>query len=226
MEAIKLAIGNKLELELYDKNNESKMPLLASQFETLLTDGTMEILAPIHEGRLFPVHRNTTMDVIYQKDGDLFKFLAVVIERKTSGNIRLLRIQPITGEERTQRRNFFRFGCLLDVDYHMLKHKPTKNEELGEFKKAVTKDLSGGGLCLLINEKPHNNWFIMGTIDVGAKVHFIGRIVRVTNTPEKGRFKYEVGIEFDEITNLEREKIIGFIFDSQRKLLKKGWSGK
>ncbi len=226
MEAINLTLGNKLELELYDSKFERITPILVSQFEALLPDGSMEILAPIHEGRIYPIHRETFMDVIYERNGDLFKFLAVVLERRVSGNIYLLRIQPRSGEERLQRRTFFRFSCLLNIKYRTFEHKETKSEGRGEFKETMTKDLSGGGLCLLVKEKPRNGWFLEGIINVGAEVRFLGRIVRVINVHEKGIFSYEVGIEFDEIKNIDRERIISYIFDSQRKLLKKGWSGK
>jgi c-di-GMP-binding flagellar brake protein YcgR len=33
-----------------------------------------------------------------------------------------------------------------------------------------------------------------------------------------------MGVEFVEIRDADREKVIGFIFKSQRKMLKKGWS--
>lgn len=223
MEAIILALGDKLELELYDNNGEHIMPLLVSQFETLLLDGTMEILAPIHGGRIFPVHFGTRMDVIYENDGKLFKFIATALKRRVSGNILLLKIQPQSGGERYQRRTFFRFSCLLDVQYRIFEQKTTKKEDRGNFKNAVTKDLSGGGLCLLINEKPARDCFLECILNVGHEVRVIGRIIRVINIHDKGNFDYEVGIEFVEITKVERERVISFIFDLQRKLLKKGW---
>lgn len=226
MGAIKLTLGSKLELELYDKNGERVMPLLVSQYETTSPDGTMDVLAPIHEGRIFPVHRDTRMDVIYERDGDLFKFSAAAIERKISGNVFLLTIKPLSNEERMQRRTFFRFNCLLDVEYRMFQDLAIPKEDRGAFKKAVTKDLSGGGLCLLANERPTYGWFLEGLLKIEREVRFIGKIVRVINIHDKGKFSYEIGIEFVEITNGERERVISFIFDSQRKLLKKGWSTK
>lgn len=226
METIKLTLGNKLEVELFDQNNERIPPQLVSQFERCLPDGSMEILAPIHSGRIFPVHRGVEMDIIYQKQGDLYKFRAVALERTVAGNIFLLKIMPISGEEHLQRRFFFRFSCIRDISYRMFTRKDTKSEERGAYVKSITKDISGGGLCLLTNEKPIYGWYIEGNLDVGSNLYFIGRVVRVINIHDKGTFKYEVGIEFIDIKDLEREKVISFIFDSQRKLLKKGWSTK
>jgi len=221
---IRLTLGNKLEVELYDSNNERIQPLLVSQFERYLPDGSMEILAPIHGGRIFPVHRGVEMDIIYERKGELYKFRAAALERSIDGNIYLLRIMPISGEEHLQRRNFFRFACLQDVRYRMFENRDTREEERGEYVRAITKDISGGGLCLLTNLQPVHGWFVEGNLDVGSKLCFKGRIVRVIDIHDKGKFRYEAGIEFVDIDEKVRQKVIGFIFESQRKLLKKGWS--
>lgn len=226
METVKLSLGHKLELELYNSNGERVSPLLVSQYERTLPDGSMEILAPIKGGRIFPVHRGVEMDVIYEKSGELFRFKAEAVERRISGNIFLLRIMPKSGAEHMQRRFFFRFDCILDLKYRLFGKKDIKKEDRGDYKKAITKDISGGGLCILTNEEPIYGWFIDGIINVGSEVRFTGKVVRVINVHDKGKFNYEAGIEFLEISEIEREKVISFIFDSQRKLLKKGWSTK
>ncbi|HHW22803.1 MAG TPA: hypothetical protein GXX26_07985 [Clostridiaceae bacterium] len=226
METIKLTLGDKLEVELYDNNNQRIHPLLVSQFERFLPDGSMEIHAPIQGGRIFPVHRGVEMDIIYERKGELYKIRAVALERNIDGRIYLLRVMPKSGEEHIQRRGFFRFGCILDVKYRMFANKDTKAEDRGTFIKAITKDISGGGLCLLTNEKPVYGWYIEGNLDIGFNLNFIGRIVRVFDIRDKGKFKYETGVEFVDIREMDREKVISFIFDSQRKLLKKGWSTK
>ncbi len=226
METIKLNLGDKLEIELYNSNGERVSPLLVSQFEGTLPDGSMEILAPIKGGRIFPVYRGVNMGVIYEKSGELYKFIGEAVERRISGNVFLLRIMPKSGAEHMQRRFFFRFNCILDVRYRLFEKKDTNNADKGDYKKAITKDISGGGLCILTNEEPVYEWYLDGIIDIGNGVRFIGKVVRVINVHDKGKFNYEAGIEFIDISDLEREKVISFIFDSQRKMLKKGWSTK
>ena len=221
MKAIKLSLGYKIELELYDNNGDHILPILVSQYESTLPDENIEILAPIHEGRIYPVHRGMRMDVIYEKDGDLFKFSALALERKVTGNVFFLVIKQLSDVEQMQRRSFFRFNSLLDVEFRVFQNKDTPKDERGEFKKAVTRDISGGGICFLSNEKPNYGWYIEAKIKLEREISFIGRIVRVINVHEKGKFNYEGGVELVEITNGDRERVIGFIFDSQRKLITK-----
>lgn len=226
METIKLSLGDKLEIELYNSNGERVSPLLVSQYERSLPDGSMEILAPIKGGRIFPVYRGVEMGVIYEKSGELYTFKAEAIERRVSGNIYLLRIAPTSGAEHMQRRLFFRFDCILDLKYRLFEEKDTVDQDRGEYKKAITKDISGGGLCILTDVQPQYGWHLEGIIDVGGNIRFVGKIVRVINVHDKGKYHYEAGIEFIDISDLGREKVISFIFDSQRKMLKKGWSTK
>lgn len=226
MKTIELNLGDKLEIEIYNGKGERTSPFLASQFEQVLSDGSMEILVPIKEGRFFPVHRGVEMGVIFEKSGELYTFKAEVVERRISDNIHFLRIIQKSNAEHMQRRFFFRFDCILDLKYRVFEKKDTKDADKGEYKKAITKDISGGGLCILTEMEPKCGWYLDGIIDVGSTVRFTGKVIRAINNHKKGRFHYEAGIEFIEISDSEREKVISFIFDSQRKMLKKGWSTK
>jgi c-di-GMP-binding flagellar brake protein YcgR len=220
----KLTLGTKLELELYDANGDKIVPTLISQFEAVLPDGSMEILSPILEGRIYPVHRGTNLDVIYEKNGDLYRFASQALGRKLEGNIHLLRIKPLSEVEKIQRRYFFRFNCVRDVDYRIFAHRETKEEERGDYKKGITKDISGGGICLCSDIRPEIGWYVEGKLLLNQDILFIGRVVRVINIHDRGKYNYEIGIEFDDISNMNRERIIGYIFEEQRKLLKKGWT--
>ena len=73
----------------------------------------------------------------------------------------------------------------------------------------------------MANEKPILNWYIEGKIDIDAEIRFVGKIVRSVPLENNGRYSHEMGVEFVEIRDADREKVIGFIFKSQRKMLKK-----
>jgi len=219
-----LTLGTKLELEIYAANGEKVVPTLISQFEAILPDGTMEMLSPILEGRIYPVRRGTHLHVIYEKDGKLYTFVSEALDRRLEGNIHILQIRPLSEEEQIQRRYFFRFKCVRDVEYRMFADRDSGEEERGDFKVGITKDISGGGICLCTDSKPEIGWFVEGRLKIHQVIPFIGRVVRVINVNDRGRYNYEVGIEYIEITNMNRERIISYIFEEQRKLLKKGWT--
>lgn len=222
MKKNRLELGNKLELEIDDELYRIDQPLV-SQFEAQLPDGSMEILSPIYKGRVLYIGRNIELNVIYEHEGEVFCFKAIALESKFVGWLAMLRIKQISEEVRLQRRQFFRLACVLDVAYRLFKEENTPVDDRGEFVNSVTKDISGGGICLLSRENIQKDMFVEGKIKIDQDISFIGKVRRVIPADNKGDFKYEAGIEFIEITGKEREKLISFIFDYQRKLLKKGW---
>jgi len=222
MDSVKLNLGDKIKLQLYDDSKETQdLQELVSQYECSLPDGSMEILAPIKEGRIFPVHRGDEMDVMFEQNGKMYTFKAETIDRRVMGNVYLLRIKPITKIVHLQRRQNFRLDSILNVKCRFYENLDDKDKI--EYKDAITKDISGGGLCLLTNEKPKSGWYFDGIIDIGGEINFKGKVIRVNELINTGKYRYEVGIEFVDITEQERERVISFIFDAQRKKLKKGW---
>ncbi len=223
-----LEIGTRLEMQLINEEGERILPFLVSRLESGGPDGALDILAPIFEGRNYPVHRDQLLSIVFVKNGDLYQFEAVCLERILAGSIYLLRIKATSLPEKIQRRIYFRFLASQDIKIRIYAKRGTPSKERGEFQKTVTRDISGGGMCLLLREKAEVGQYIEGILNIsdGDTVTYVGKIVRVINVDDKGIFKYEVGVEFEDITEKDREKLIGFIFDSQRKLLKKGWSSK
>ena len=54
------------------------------------------------------------------------------------------------------------------------------------------------------------------------KVRFFGKVIRYERSELEGRFKYEAGIAYIKINDNDREAVVRYIFNEQRKLRKKG----
>lgn len=216
--------GTKLELELYDNFGEKINTMLVSQIEWHEEGNTSFIAAPISEGILYPVHLGTYMDVFFLKDEHLYKLRAKVLSRDAKDNIALLKIE-VKGEiEEIQRRQFFRFDCVLPVQYRKVKSLSDAASSRESFNNAITQDVSGSGVCMLVEESIDNDALLDCRIILGDSnaVRFVGSVVRLSKCNFESRYKYEVGLHFKSIDNKDREVIIKYIFNEQRKLRKKG----
>lgn len=149
----------------------------------------------------------------------VFSFLSEIIVLKP-GNPGILILGRPVNMTRIQRRNFVR----LDAKLKVVTNKIDEDKKSAEFFTATTTDISGGGVLLgcdsqlNVGEEMEAIIFISENQTVSA----IGRIVRVTELSASSKYKYSVGLEFTNIKEPERDKIIKYIFDQQRQLRTKG----
>lgn len=223
MEITRLMTGTKLELELYGDNGEKIMPTFVSQFEWLEDENTAVIAAPIFEGVIYPVRVGWNMYVYFQNRPDLFCFRAVVTGRGINNNIAYLRIVIQSAIEKIQRRYFYRFDCSLPIKFQPI--YPGKGLEGEEpYKTSYTRDISGGGVCIKLEEKMDDKELIACELELFEHkiISFTGRIVRFYTREDDEIYKYEMGVLFEEIDSQDNEAIIRYVFEEQRKLRKKG----
>ena len=214
-------------LKLYPKNinpdtTNITLPLI-SKLESVEKDRFAYIVAPIHKGNIYRISDDTIIRIFFVSNHNLFVFNARIIEYVLIDKIKHFKIELQDDLKKIQRRNFFRLSCALPVMY---KEEPLVGSEKKQsegYTETYAKNLSGNGLCILTNENLECGAILdcKLMIDENIVVSFTGR-VRRTNENEEGRYKYETGVEYVTINNIDKEEIIKFIYDEQRKLMKKG----
>lgn len=221
MELSKLKMGTRLDLVVRDEIKTEQRPLLVSEFEWADGIDTAYIAAPIVEGIIYPVKIGAYIEAYFIEKLELYRFKAEVVQRGVKDNISLLKVK-IRGEfERIQRRQYYRFECSIAVKFREYE----KTDEEGKtYQKGLTKDLSGGGLGLLSEEKIEAGKQLEFELklDENTTIGFTGKVVRSILSDLNEKYRYEHGICFKKIENKDREAVIRFIFNEQRKLRQKG----
>lgn len=223
MKVTDLSIGLKLELEVYNDLDEIIKPSFVSQLEWVEDENNALIAAPIHEGVIYPVRIGSMMNVFFIQKKEDYRFRARVVNRGRRDNIAMLDIEIVSEIQRIQRRQFFRFECTVPIKYRVLDYLDPEYEKT-PFKKTFTRDLSGGGLCLIADEKIESNALVecIAVLGENKNVSFFGRVLRSIAREYENKVSYDVSVEFKKIENRDREAVIGYIFREQRKLRKKG----
>jgi len=224
MKITDLQTGTKLELQIYDDSGRTIKPAFSSKFEFAPDEGSAVIDSPMREGNIYPVRIGWNMDVYFTMKDDLYKFNSSVLQRWANGNLSFLKIAVLGDIHKIQRREYFRFECNVPVKYRIIKHTTNDGDDKEPMKPCVTKDLSGGGLCLRIKEEVERNTFIEGEVDLGPerKIPFVGEVVRVDILDGEKKYKYEIGVLFKKIEKNDKENIIRFIYSEQRRLRRRG----
>jgi c-di-GMP-binding flagellar brake protein YcgR len=160
----------------------------------------------------------------YTQDGSKYYFPCSVLGRRKERIPLTLLTHPVKGEiTRTQRREFLRVPCYEEVAIHPI--------ITGKFAPFLAKaiDLSGGGLAFILPKKlgfPEGSevrWWLSLPLKSGSILHpsGVGKIVRIIEPDEKGQ-PYRFPLEFTDVLETDRQKIIKYCFERQLEIKKKG----
>lgn len=235
MEIKDVNLGTKFELILYDYDGTEKKPNYISQLEEILDDRTIDVAAPISEGKIIPISLENKLKIVFYHEKGLFFFKGKVIKRGKKENVVALRIEIISDFEKIQRREYFRFNWVMSVKFRLIGEEPTEaavddgnassnieGQEDG-FIDVLSKDISGGGLGIVTSDryKIDDMCEVILDLENDKKVRIHGKIVR-SLLCERESGKYDTGLTYEEISSRDRDAIIKFIFDKQMKLKQKG----
>jgi|GEM_PF-4877831 len=126
--------------------------------------------------------------------------------------------------ERIQRRSYVRVDVRLPYYWkkYRIDEEDGKETLLPVEKKGYILDISGGGVMLRTPEKMEKDTFIQTGFELGdEKFDLRSKIVRVIERHRGRSSMYKYGIIFDDIQDMVRRKIIGYVFEVERKNIRK-----
>ncbi len=229
MNANDIQIGTKLEIEVpeYNKNEDYGVSSYISQLLDFVDDKTISVAAPMSEGRFKYLSKGSNV-LLYFLNGrqELLFFKGVILNYRKNDPLDAFDIS-IEGEAtKIQRRRFYRLAATLDCQYKVLEEAPVvadnykfPNIDKSAFKTCYTKNISGSGFCLILDEALETGTVIDIAIDLESKtpLRVLAQAIRSINT---GRKKYEVGMHYIKITSRDSDTLTKFIFEKQRLMLK------
>ncbi|MBF8983075.1 PilZ domain-containing protein [Lutibacter sp. B2] len=212
------SIGIKIEIELQGKKRTNS-PKLISQVIDIMSDDIFMISVPTSQGMLVPITVGEKICIMYsQKASAVYGFDVRVLERVKKSELYCMKVEKAGEMFKIQRRNFFRLEAMLNAAVK-------KVDEHGNIEltiQGLTKDISGGGLCLIIKEPLKIGENVEVMLKTGEKnISVRGAVLRCVKYQEFD-YKFELGITFKDIDEKMREEIISYIFEHQRKMRKKG----
>ena len=165
----------------------------------------------------------------FTKNG-LYQCLARVTERYKSNNLFVLVMELETDLQRYQRREYYRLNTVLDMKCKKIDEKPqedsiTERVEFLDtdltFDNGTMVDISGGG-ARFISKASYSegslirfvfSLFVNGNV---TEYRLLGRILKSTAMENKPGY-FEHRVQFVNMVNEDRESIIRYIFEEERK---------
>ena len=210
-----LEVNDNIEIEI-------KKGYYKGQYQSRISDKEdrkLFVLIPYSEGSLVPIGIGVEVQVLIASDSAAYKFKSTVLNRIKEPVPQLVLEEPDKEDfVKIQRRKYFRLEVKRKVLYRRVNKDWEPKEK--EFNESSTVDISGGGIKMVLNEDLPNNIFIELMLEIPAieGVKIISKTVRKYDLPD-GK---AVGIEFLDINHRSRDALMGWLFDYQRKLRRKG----
>lgn len=229
-----LTVGDKLEIETIGDTGadgiDSGRKTYRSELYDIVSEDQIKIAMPMEQMKviLLPVDGEYSL-CFYTKNG-LYQCIGRVIERYKTDNLFVLVIELITGLQRYQRREYYRLNCVLDMKCKQIDEKDfqTGHEQVFfldtdlTFDNGIMVDISGGGARFISQVKYPKGAMIrfIFSLYVNGQMNeykLVGKVLK-SRELENRLDNYEHRIQFVNMMNDDRESIIRYIFEEERKI--------
>lgn len=233
-----IADGMKVELreKLSDRDIQlGKTPKTYASRILEITDDEdiISIAMPMEQSRLIPLAKGDTFDAFFYTAKGLYQANILIQERYKDGNIYTLQCEILTELKKYQRRQFFRLVKSIPVKYMSIKDEERdeilkKPEIIDSVMKsyvnseAISIDVSGGGIRIVGDKLLTKSSSLIVNFNIGTDtgIRYFRLLAKIIKSEEllakKGKF--ENRLEFLNITDEDREILIKYIFEEERKL--------
>jgi len=173
-------------------------------------------------GKLRPGNR---VKIIYKREDDAEYILETTVYKKFKGKVSHIFLNHSTEIERIDLRKYARIDITLPVKYYFLspeeeifyrsKGEFQKNWDFS-FKEGVMNNLSAGGFSFHISEKISSYSIVLVDFHIigVSEYNLFGEVLVIKELENN---LYEVLVEFLNISDEQREQLIHFIFDFERR---------
>lgn len=229
--------GDRIELQAVTGNwmqsDKEESRVFSSKVSDIISDDRIDALMPMEKGKLILLPVDGEYNIFFYSGRGQYQCYGKIADRYRTNNMYMLTMDLLSGLQKMQRRAYFRFPCAFEMrcrelnEYEQLAlsanafFEPNPNEDL---KKAVIVDISGGGL----------RFVTVNQFEEGMTLYCIFRLPSRRKTEEyrvcirilKARElenrpgTYEYRSQYTVIDEDDREEIIHYIFEEERKVRK------
>lgn len=225
-----IASGNRIDLQSLDGTPKS----YGSRVIDILSEDSLEIEMPIEQSKLVLLPIDSEYEVIFYGESGLYQCYARIVDRYKSNNVYMLVIELTSDLSKYQRREYYRFTCAIEMQARVLtkeemepieENKPYHIQLGLPMDECVIVDISGGGIRFMVKERyePGSLVFCSFPLEIsGQRKQFdvLGKILSVKR-PENKTAGLEHRMEYFYLNVHQREEIIRYIFEEERKSRKK-----
>lgn len=184
--------------------------------------GNFVISIPMQGGKYLPIHVGESVEMHYYDGDSIYSFSGEIVSRGNEG-LPVLIVRTPGDAKKIQRRRYVRVPHTGELKYLEVpkdyKLRRIDQGTISRMTNALTVDISGGGLKFITHDDVREKvLLVMLQID-DLRMIAKGEVVRcIYDEVEKA---YDCGINYTDIGEQDREKLISYIFKLMRQQIRK-----
>lgn len=228
--------GSKVELQAVQRvkisdasQDETPKKTYSSKVYDVLSDDRVEILMPMEQSKMILLPIDAEYDMYFYTENGLYQCDGRVVDRYKDGNVYVLVLDLTSNLRKRQRREYYRFSCALEMNSRELLEEEVASLERNvnqlqpglPLKRSIIVDISGGGLRFVANHAYNQGSVILCKyallFETGSKEYNLtGKVLQCQELPNR-KGVYEHRVQYINMDVDEREEIIKYIFNEDRK---------
>lgn len=226
--------GNRIEMQAVERvkmaDEGERKRVYLSQVRDILSEEQLEIFMPMEKTKMILLPVNTEYDMYFYTPQGLYQCFANVIDRYKDDNQYVLLMELTSNLRKFQRREYYRLSCALEMNSRPLEkeEKDAMDRKAGAYlvpglplKRSVVVDISGGGIRFLSSYSydPDSLLYCKYNLvidGVSKEYTLITKVLTVRELEDRPGV-YEHRAQYVDIDTYDREEIIRFIFEEERK---------
>ena len=229
--------GNKVEIQAvervkYNDEAESKKVYQTTVYDVISED-RFELYMPMEKTKLILLSVDAEYDLYFYTPSGLYQCFARVIDRYKSDNTYILLMELSSNLRKFQRREYYRLSCALEMNARSLEKEEIQSVEKKEtylvpglpLKRSIIVDISGGGIRFIGDYEYKTDSMICCRYHLvvegkDKEYNLVAKVISVRELEDRpGTFEHRA--QYVNINTMEREEIIRFIFEEERKARKR-----
>lgn len=232
-------LGDKVDFCLVQQKEQAQKTgvsprIYKSQVNDISENGDIEITMPIENGKIRLLPLGVRYEFVFYTKSGMYHCIGQIKERCKKDNIYVLLVELHSQMEKFQRRQFYRYPCMIDAEFYLITEEEAKEDSAEDVldhlrdeqfyeKKKLCKvvDVSGGGVRIISEEKLQIGSFLLLILKLTNELmdeqHYIIGHVLTSEVLKEYPDHYETRVQFIFRENKTREEIIKYIFEEERK---------
>ncbi len=221
--------------ETEEQNTAETRKVYRTKVFDVLSEDQLEIMMPLEKSKLILLPVDGEFNLCFFTEKGLYQCHVRILDRYKSNNVHIVVAELISNLQKRQRREFYRLGCAMEVKFRELSKAEVESVEKGYFRpgtlgglqllEGIVADLSGGGMRFTSQWRCNVGAMIYCTYMLPHKntekqYHMVGKVLYSEEVPKRPGL-YENRIQYVDIDVDDREEIIKYIFEEERRQLHK-----